>query len=251
MRRLLALGLAVCLLVTVPAVALAAPATDVAPMDVQVWPGAEPGQLLVIVSTFLPQDTKLPATVRIPVIGGMKILWAGEIGGAGTNDRQVQPKIKKGVGGDYAEFEVTQFPQAQVELGSVPLSQTAEGFSADVGFVQTVPMESTSFSVRLPSGVSDVKIDPAPAGAPDRNDLGETLYTLPSKQLKTGQKQTVSVAYKVQSVQTPTAPASRNSVMVVLLGLLAAAVVVLVLVLMRQRSQVADDDDDENLADEL
>lgn len=247
MKRILGLLLAACLLLAIPAQALAAPSADVAPMDVQVWPGAEPGQLLVIVSTFLPEGTKLPATVRIPVVAGMKILWAGEIGGSGSNDRQVQPTIKKGAGGDYAEFQVTQFPQAQVEFGSVPLSQTAGGFSAEVGFVQTVPMESTSFSVRLPAGVSDVKIDPAPAGTPDRNNVGETLYTLPSKQLKAGDKQVVSIAYRTQSSQPSTASTtSRSTIMGLLLGLLAAAVVVLVVVLMRQRSSAPDAGDDDS-----
>lgn len=250
MKRIIASLIIACLVFAMPSAALAAQG-DPAPMDVQVWPGAEPGQLLVIVSVFLPADTKLPATVRIPVIDGLRLLWAGEIGTSQQGDVQRQPQVKKGEGGSFAEFQVTSSKQAQIELGSVPLSQTADGFSATVDFVQSVPTTSTSFSVRLPSQAADAKISPTPVGTPGRNNSGETLYTLPSKQLKTGDKQQITVGYRVASAPTSTSgtAGSANKLIGVLLALIAVAVVVLIVVLNRQR-QVAAESDEEYAEDD-
>lgn len=245
MRRIATLVLALCLVAVLPATAGAAQAENLAPMDVQVWPGAEPGQLLVIVGVTLPEKTKLPATVKIPVIEGMNVLWAGEIGDAQQGDLQHEFQLKKGVGGQYAQFEVTNSRQAQVELGLVPLSQTSDGLSGKVDYVQTVPIEQTSFSVRLPPQVTDVKITPAPTGAPERNDAGEALYTLPSKELKAGGKQTITVSYKVGTTPAASSAPSTNTILAVLLGLIAVGIVALVVIMARQRERVAAVDEEE------
>lgn len=201
-------------------------------MDVQVWPGADPGQLLVIVSVNLPASEKLPAVVRIPMIDGMRLLWAGEISRQ-QGDVQRQPEIKQGAGGDYAEFQVATSRQAQIELGSVPLSQTADGYSAAVKFVQSVPVETTAFSVRLPNNVSKIEIEPRPADS-QRNDLGELLFTLPSKQLAPGESHTVKVSYRIGPELVPVEQGPPVTIVVAVLGaLIVLAVVVLVLVARR------------------
>lgn len=244
MKRVATVLLTLCLLAGVPVSAGAAAAENLAPMDVQVWPGAEPGQLLVIVGVTLPEKTRLPATVKIPVIEGMDVLWAGEIGDPQQGDLQHEFELKKGVGGQYAQFEVTNSRQAQVELGLVPLTQTSDGLSGKVDYVQTVPIEQTSFSVRLPPQVTDVKITPAPTGAPDRNDAGEALYTLPSKELKAGGKQSITVSYKIGTTPAASSAPSTNTILAVLLGLIAVGIVALVVIMARQRARAAGADEE-------
>lgn len=238
-KALVAATLALVLALGAPVAAFAAEAQAQAPMDVQVWPGADPGQLLVIVSVNISPDTPLPTTVRIPVVEGFQVTWAGEVAAVQQNDLQRQPQIKKGVGGEYAEFEVTTNRQAQVEFGSVPLSQTAEGQSATVRFVQTVPVDTTSFSVRVPADVSKVTIEPAPAGAPQRNQAGEQLYTLPSKQLAPGEATTVSVAYRLGQELVPVDQGPPAVPVVAILSFLIVVAAAVLVVVLRRSSGVA------------
>lgn len=215
-----------------PATAAAPPA--IGPLDVQVWAGAEPNQVLVIVGVTLPESVKLPATVRLPLVDGAEVTWAGEISNTGDTERS--PVIKDGTGGKYAEFEISNSRAAQVELGGLPLTNSNSSYSANVRFVQTVPATLTAFAVRLPQGASNAKITPSPVGLPAKNEAGEALYTLPSATLKTGAGQDVSLKYEIGAPAV--APAKQNpfnTVLAVLLGLMAAAFVALLIVVTRRR----------------
>jgi hypothetical protein len=231
----LVLGLTAQLCVVGALFAATTPSPDI---DVQVWAGAQAGQAIVIVGTTLPDDTALPTTVRLPIVNGTTVDWAGEIGGASGQDMQREFTIEQGSGGQYAEFELEGSRQAQIELSGIPLTVTGNKYSANVDWVQTVPANVTLFSVRLPAGISNVTLNPPPAREPDTNQAGESLYTLPSKELPEGGAQLVSLAYTIGEA-TPTTPVATdyNVVVGVLLLLLVALIVVLVLVMARQRRQ--------------
>jgi hypothetical protein len=208
-------------------------------IEVQLWPGAEPGQTIAIITLELPDAAELPATVRLPVLAGMKVDWAGEIAGQGGEDVQREPQLGSGSGGQYAEFELSQYRLAQIELSGLPITMSGGTFSTSVDYVQTVPSETTGFSVRVPANVSDVTIDPAPTGDPARNSAGEALYTLPARELETGAAQKLSISYSVGSSQGSRQGGealSRSTILAILLGLIAVAVAALVFVLSRQRS---------------
>ncbi len=195
--------------------------------DVQFWLGAQPGMSAVIVSVSLPPNAKLPATVHIPLPAGMEVEWAGEIsGGDPGSDPKRAFTVKDGDGGKYVELEVSQYPEAQIDLAPVAMTAKDGRMAAQLQFVQSAESSETNFSVRVPSLVSDVKIDPKPAGVPDRNDVGETLYTLPSLTLGTGDKSVVAVSY---STTPPSASdAADKSATMLLWGLGIAAVLALV-----------------------
>jgi hypothetical protein len=237
-RRLFALGLLVATLAMAPATAFAAAPVATGDMDVQLWAAAQPGQAVVIVGVSLPEQVQLPATVRIPVVAGMQVDWAGEIlDSAASQDPQRAFTLKDGAGGQYAEFEISQSRKAQVELSGLPLSATGGGFSAAVDYVQTAPAPVTGFSVRLPAGAREASITPPPAGSPDQNEAGETLYTLPSAELGEGETVRVAVSYST-GTPTPVAAQSTDSsaIIVLLLVALVLAVGVLLVVVRRQRA---------------
>jgi hypothetical protein len=240
MRRWIVVAVALALVLTGASAALGAEAAAPAEMDVQMWPGAQAGQVVVIVSQRLPESAQLPATVRLPVPAGMNVDWAGEIAGADASQDPTRPyTLKQGEGGQYAELEISESRQAQIELSGIPLSVEGSVFTAVVEYVQSVPSQAVGFSVRLPNGAAAQSIEPLPVGEPDRNEVGETLYTLPSKNLKPGESIRLSASYQLApSVPVPAQPASTDptNVIVVLAVLLVAAAVALLLVLRRQRA---------------
>lgn len=205
--------------------------------EVQLWPGALPGQLVVIVTVSLDDSVELPATVRVPVPDGMNIDWAGEIlpEGDPADDPQREYTLEQGSGGQYAQMEVSESTQAQVEFSGTPLTVNGSEYSAALRYVQTVPTSVVGFSVRLPAGASSVRIDPAAPREPDRNEIGETLYTLPSFELAPGDAQSVSVAYSVGGSSQAGGGTDTATIIGVLVALLAGAIVLLLFVMGRQR----------------
>lgn len=219
-------------------------------MDVQVWPEAEPGATAVIVGVTLDRATKLPVTVRIPFPEGMRLQWAGEIAAEGTISDDVRRPvvIKQGDGGPYAEFELKDSTSGQLEAVGATPTVSGNRAKVDVEFVQSVAATLTAFSVRLPAGVSDVKISPSPAGAPATNEAGESLYTLPSERLKDGDSLRVKVDYSTLPAETPfesgTSTGTSGYLIGILAGLVVVAVVVLVVVVRRQSPQPDAESDD-------
>jgi hypothetical protein len=177
-----------------------------------------PGEAIVLVSTTIPDTTKLPATVRIPVPSGMTVQWAGELSGtdAAAADIERPHVLKQGVGGQYAEFTIERLRQAQIDVAGIRIPQGG-AVTAQFAFVQSVPSERSVFSVRVPRGAYDVGIDPLPVGEPAGNDAGEAIYTLPSRQLKPGETARVSVSYRVRSQRriAPDQPARKWTLLIV------------------------------------
>lgn len=244
-RTGMALVLGMLLLIAAPSAALAAgssEATPVAPSqvtEVQCWMGAEPGEAVVIVAVTIPDTVELPATVRIPVIDGMNLDWAGEIsGGDASEDIQRDYVIEAGAnGGSYAELTLTDYHNAQIDFSGKQLVTDGDTVSAEFPFVQSVDSSATVFTVRVPAGVSDVNISPQPESDTSTNDSGETLYSLPTMTLATGESTTVSVSYSVGS-----SSGSTDSI-TLLAGVLAgvAAVVAVVTFVIAKRSRAREE----------
>ncbi|TLM98000.1 MAG: hypothetical protein FDZ75_03360 [Actinobacteria bacterium] len=206
-------------------------------MDVQVWPGGQPGQTIAIVSLVLSDDVKLPATVRIPVPGGGTIDWAGEIASADPSQDPTRTyEIRQGDGGPYVEFEVSQSRNAQIEVGAIPLSVSGDESTSQLTFVQSVPASITAFTVRLPSGMELVSLAPESKKDPETNADGEALYSLPSKRMKTGDSTTVKVTYREAALpDVASGPDSATVVLYALMGALVVAVVAFLVVLRNRR----------------
>ncbi len=214
---------------------------DAGAIDVQWWMEAEPGQAIAIVSTTIGTSVNLPVRVRLPIPPGMSVDWAGEVSGAdATQDVQRQFSVQQGEGAQYAEFEVTTYRAAQIDLSGVPLTPDGDRVSASLEFVQSVPSLGTAFTVRLPAGATDAKIEPAPEGSPSTNEDGETLYTLPAARPKLGESSLTQVSYLKSSgaLSSPASPAAQRSsqLVAVLAALAVAALVALAVAVRRQRS---------------
>jgi len=233
--RSLVLGAMLAAVLAVPGVAAAASVSAGGPLDVQIWP--QDGQTVVISSCQLPEGTKLPALVRIPVVPGSKVEWAGEILGADvSSDLPREYRLVDGVGGQYAEFYLTKSLHGQIDSVATTLSVSGTTISTSVDWVQSVESSETLFSVRVPTGLSAVKITPAPEGKPVENELSELLYELPSQTIPVGGVQQVTLSYSTVPAGEPETGPSANVIIASLAGVLGLAIVALVIVARRRSS---------------
>lgn len=249
-RRIAVIAVVALLLAGVAPAGAQAPAPPLATgsMDVQIWPGAQQGTAVVIASVTLADDAVLPATVRIPVLPGTEVDWAGEIAGG---DPQADPTreytVRDGEGGQYAEFVLSEYRQGQIESVGIPLQSQQDVFSMQAQWVQSAPATETILSVRLVSGAHTVDITPAPAGQPARNAAGETLYTIPPRVLSVGETVDISIAYQIgtQFEGGLDGGNQTGTIIGILLAGLAVAVVALLWALNQQRAAAAPAEDEE------
>ena len=249
-------ALALALAFALPTHAFAAGSTPVANgvLELQAWP--ENGSLVVVVALTAPPTVALPVTVRIPVPAGAQVQWTGEVLGGDPNlDPSRVYKIKTSpVGGRYAEFTLETTRAAQMDSVLPVLKTTGSDMSAAFDWIQSVSSPSMTFSVRVPTGATNVRIAPQPSAAPDVGSGGQTLYSGDPMSLTPGSKTAVSVAYTLGAA-TGATPASANrgsSLIYFVVSALAVVAGILVVVLIKRREAPAtgvDHDADDDIDD--
>lgn len=219
-------------IVCVPALAFA----GVSEYQVQFAPVGVSGAMDLIVNLVLSPDTKLPATVRVPLPAGATILWSGEIlGGDPANDPSREATLTTGGGAQYAELTLKQARIAQVEAEVGAPSISGDNVKGRLDWINTTDAGTYTFSVRIEPNVSQLKMVPEPEGAPQTNAEGESLYTLAPVRLEKGGTFAVDVSYR-RGADATGVPAGGSSVaLIVAVVLLVIAVAALVVVLVRQR----------------
>jgi hypothetical protein len=220
-----------------PAVA-AMPST----LEVQFWPAEADGSLL-IVGAELPAQTKLPATVRVPVPAGANVTWVGEVfGGDPAADTAVAYVEEKGEGGTVLVATLTKSRSLQYEATLAAPSDVDGRQTAAFTWVQTASGPEVGLSVKMAATAGDVLIEPGSAGAPQSNASGERLYTLPPARLALGKSVTVSVSWVVGAPGSdiPGSSGGSSTVLYVLVGLLVAALLALAVVMALARGRRRD-----------
>ena len=191
-------AIAAALVMVCGAPALAQAPVVVTPIQVELWPDNQ-GRTSVIAVADVPETTKLPAAVRMPLPAGAQLTWAGEIIGTdASGDKQQMPTIAAGEGGQYVQLQATVSHRMQYE--SLVGTPTVRGTSriARLEWVQTAPGRALTFAVRIPLAATNVSIVPAPVGDAAKNqELNAMLYGLAPVSLRPGQKYTVTVSYDV------------------------------------------------------
>ena len=215
-------------------------------LEVQIWPQADsniPTQAVVISDVQLPSTTKLPATVRIPVVPGSQVMWAGEaLGGSPDADPQRPFKLVDAAGGKYAEFVISKSLRGQIDSVGIPLSFSGDEVKVSVNWIQSTEASSVVFTVRFPAGSSRIQTDPKATGTPQTNMAGESLYGLPQMTLAPGARKTITASYSTNpSGDTAMSQNTKWAIYAVLGGLLLLAIVVLVILAVRRRGSGSGD----------
>ncbi|PKQ37116.1 MAG: hypothetical protein CVT59_09365 [Actinobacteria bacterium HGW-Actinobacteria-1] len=220
--------IAVVTLLCVPSIAFA----GVSEYQVQFAPVGLSGRMDLIVNVILSPDTKLPATVRVPLPAGATVLWSGEILGGDPADDPSREATLTAIGGaQYAEFTLEKVRVAQVEAELNPAVVNGTKVEGALDWVNVTDAGTYTFSVRIEPGIRDLEISPAAEGSPQTNADGETLYTLAPVRLEKDGKFSIDVSYRRGAATT----SSISPLLYVALGLLAVTLVALVIVLLKQR----------------
>lgn len=165
--------------------------------QLQYLPVGADGVSQVIVDVVLDPETKLPATVRVPLPTGAKLLWTGEIlGKAASADPAREASVTAVSGGQLVTFTLSQSWVGQVEADYAAPSTSGDEVVSRLVWVNTADAAPLLPSVRLPAGAASVRITPKPSGETSTNASGETLYPLSQVRLATGQTYTVDVRYR-------------------------------------------------------
>ncbi len=168
-----------------------------------------------------------PATILIPVPQGATTNWVGEIlGGDPTKDPERTYTTVQGTGGQALQVTLEQTRSAQAEF-TIASTSSGGNVTANLTWIQSAPSTRTEFSVRMPAGVSAVQITPTPEGVPVTNELGESLYGLPTKVMKPGDTTVVAVTYSTGQAGQQGQGGAASSGSTILWVLIAALLLVL------------------------
>ncbi len=232
-KSLLFTVLTMSLLLAAPLAANAAPFdTSDSVYEVQLWPEGDPGLAFILVSITIPEDTPLPATVRLPFPDEAQISWAGEVRGSDVYEDIPRPAdAVEGVGGTSLEITLEETYTAQYDAVYRAMDVDGGRFSVTLDWVQTEPAREVSFAVKVPPAVEDITIDPDPPGSPEESLLGEKLFTLKPMELSPGDSAHISVSYTRPELAGGT---KEYPVLLILIIAVVAVVVALLIVLALQ-----------------
>lgn len=245
--RVAALAVLTVALCMIAGVALAAETATAAPdsvplvpgaVEVQLWPGAQSGTTVLLVSTEVSSSVALPVRVRIPLPEEFELQWAGEISMTGGEDVERDPVLGKTEHGAYVEFILTGSRVGQIDATGRLYAGEGGASTARMGWVQSVEAESVSFSVRIPAGATGLAIEPEPQGSPAVGEEGDLLYALGAGKPDAGDAQYVSVSFIPAGDEVPKSGAAPT--LVVLGVLLAAVLLVVVFALFRVKRTTRD-----------
>jgi hypothetical protein len=171
--RLGLLSLVCCLIVAVPAVALA---TDPV-YEVQLWVDDTPGKSLLLVNVTIPEDVELPASVVIPFPAEAEIVWAGEIRGPDPSMDVERSFVETELAGGRALVMTLEDSRvAQYEADYRETEVDGETRASTMEWTQSAPAEALWVAVQLPPGAEEIAIDPPTTGETLTNEVGQTLH---------------------------------------------------------------------------
>jgi hypothetical protein len=185
-----------------PGLALAKPAASapVPSLDIEVWPDHQQGLSTLIVLARLPQGTRLPATVLMPLPTGAQVTWSGEIDENSASGDTTVPATYPALpgGGRAIQITATKFPAVQYEAVLGPVTRQDGRVTTKLDWVQTVPASLVTFATRAPIDATNVILNPAAAGEPQTDtSLGQKLYTLEPRKPAVGASIPFTVSYTV------------------------------------------------------
>lgn len=228
------------------------PIVNDAALKVHLWPGAEPGKLVVLVRSEIPETYQLPVRVRIPIPDGFHVIWAGELTTQVGEDLTRAYTTEEGVGGSYIEVIASETRAVQVDLLGPNLNISGSSVATDLQWIQSVPAARVSFDIRVPAGVRQVELQPAAADGSEKNpETGEVLYSLPTVILAEGDSQAVSVSWSTASAKLFDLSDPMTWMLIVLVVALLGTTIFLI-VSLRAKSQEQPDeiqDDIESVSD--
>lgn len=166
------------------------------------------GESVLIVGGNLPQSTKLPVQVSLPVPAGTQLQWAGEIlNGPPENDPTVTPVTTTVDGRDIHTFTLTQSHVGQVEVAMPPSGfDGVSTYMPNITWISNQDVSSVEASVRIPRGSTIAS--PAEGAALEPGPEGYSYYTKTFKDVSAGDELKFTFAYTAPAAPAQAAPAA-------------------------------------------
>ena len=162
---------------------------------------------VTMVSGELPATTSLPAEVELSVPAGSELQWIGEIlGGAASEDPEVQFTKATADGVDRYRFTLTKSRMAQIEI---PTSEAPafDGsiYTSALTWTATQDVPEVTLSLRVPQAAQIATPVPGASMQPAQDGYG--LYSKTVSKVKAGDTLDLAVGYSLPAVAASTAAA--------------------------------------------
>ncbi len=227
-----------CTLALALSVGVPAHAKPIAPETMDVTLIEEGGKSLLLVAGELPEGTKLPAQVELPLPAGAHIQWAGELLGNGTaNDIESTYTTRAADGSDVYVLTLTKSRVGQVEGEIAPVTGfDGTTYMTSLSWTPIAESKSARISVRIPTNSQITRTSPGEGGRLFTADSRHSYFSRTVEDVKAGEPLTLQFAYTpVIPGSSATSGSGSSGVIVALLVALAIAGFALAFVAIRKK----------------
>ncbi len=168
--------------------------TDLAHVEVALWPDFDDPSMLVLITGTMPEDAELPADVTVPLLDGYSRLVVARI----TDDGNMVDDLELLETTNSVTFSSPE-PRFRIEYYA---PYTADDDQRQLDFSWESPnldVDTFQVTVQRPAAATEMTIVPEAVGEVVAQNTGLTEYLLPAQPIPAGTMYEVSVNYGVNS----------------------------------------------------
>ena len=168
--------------------------TDVALMEVSLWPDFDDASLLVLATGTMPTDANLPASITFPLPDGYDRLVVARV----TDDNNMIDDLETTITEDGVTFSS---PESRFRVEYyIPYTATDDQRQIDFSWVSPdLTIDTFQVAIQRPAAATEMNIDPEPIGEMAGGSTGLTEYVLPEVALPAGTPYEMMANYAVSS----------------------------------------------------
>jgi hypothetical protein len=175
-------------------------------LDIEIWPDYDRASVLVLLTGTLPKDTRLPASVTIPLPEGAQLNAVARIDS--KDGSMVDDIFTSNDAPDTLTF-VTPDPRFRVEY-YLPYTASNNQRSFDYTWLAAVSINNLQLRVQRPLSAGTLVTEPAAENI-TRNGDGFDYHSFPPRAVPAGQSVTLHVDYKMNTAQLSATQLTRSN----------------------------------------
>lgn len=172
------------------------PASVIDALDIEIWPDYDKPSVLVLLTGTLPSDTRLPASVTLPLPGTAQLNAVARIDG---NDGVMRDDIFSSPDPSGRLTFITPDLRFRVEY-YLPYSVNENQRSFDYSWLAAITVNNLQIRVQRPTSASTLNTEPAAANIVRSGD-GFDYHIFPAGAVPAGQPFSLHVDYNMTSAQ--------------------------------------------------
>jgi zinc-ribbon domain len=172
------------------------PAPVIASLTIEIWPDYDQASVLVLLTGMLPGDTRLPASVSLPLPKGARLNAVARIE---SRDGNMRDDISWSTDTPDTLTFTTPDLRFRVEY-YFPYTVDKNRHSFDYTWLAAVTVNNFQLMVQRPTSAGTFTAGPGPASVVRRDD-GFEYYTFPARAVPSGQPFSAHVDYETATAQ--------------------------------------------------